>query len=108
MKIHQWEVWKARPSGFGTDHWFVIISGQERCDEPRQLYVNGLACFSLRGPLRKTEVQLNSADGFAAPTAVQCDYIYSLEKAALHSSQGLVSWERKERLKSKLKEALRL
>jgi hypothetical protein len=108
MKVHQWEVWKACPPGFGADHWFVIVSGQERCDEPRHLYVNGLACFSLRGPLRKTEVQLNSADGFAAPTAVQCDYIYSLEKAALHSSQGLVSWERKECLKSKLKETLRL
>jgi hypothetical protein len=108
MRIHQWEVWKSRPPGFNSDHWFVIVSGQERCDEPRQLYVNGLACFTLRGALGKTEAQLDSADGFAGPTAVQCDYIYSLEKAALHSSQGLVSWERKERLKSKLKEVLRL
>ncbi len=71
MKIYQWEVWKACPPGFTKDHWFVIISGQGRCDQPRQLYVNGLACFTLRGPLRKTEVLLNSADGFAAPTAVQ-------------------------------------
>jgi hypothetical protein len=108
MRIHHWEVWKSRPPGFNSDHWFVIVSGQERCDEPRQLYVNGLACFTLRGPLGKTEAQLDSAVGFAGPTTVQCDYIYSLEKVTLYSSQGLVSWERKERLKSKLKEVLRL
>jgi len=107
MKIHQWEVWKSRPPGFERDHWFVIISGQERCDEPRQLNVNGLACFTLRGPLLKSQVQLNSADGFAAPTALQCDYLYGLEKKGLHSSQGLVSWERQQAIKSKVREVLR-
>jgi len=29
MKLHQFEVWKARPPGFETDHWFVLISGQD-------------------------------------------------------------------------------
>ena len=53
MKPHQWEVWKCRPPGFERDHWFVVVSGQERCDEPRQLLVNALACFTLRGqPLK--------------------------------------------------------
>ena len=66
MRVRPWEVWKARPPGFETDHWFVIISGQERCDEPRHLCVNGLACFTHRGRLGKTEVQLNGADGFTA------------------------------------------
>jgi len=108
MKIRQWEIWKARPAGFEADHWFVVLSGQERCDEPRQLLVNGLACFTLRGRLRKSEVQLNSADGFAGPTACQCDFLYALEKSRLHSSQGLVSWERQQQIKSKLKEVLRL
>jgi hypothetical protein len=107
MRVHQWEVWKARPPGFETDHWFVVISGQERCDELRHLCVNGLACFTLRGRLGKTEVQLNGADGFAAPTAFQCDYIYPLEKAKLHSGQGLVSWERQQAIKSKVREVLR-
>jgi len=46
--IHQWEVWKTRPPGFATDHWFVILSGQERLDSHRHT-VNGLACFTLRG-----------------------------------------------------------
>jgi hypothetical protein len=108
MKLHQWEIWKARPPGMARDHWFVVLSNQERCDEARQLNVNGLACFSLRGTLDPTEVRLNSADGFQAPTAVQCDYIYALEKTSLHSSQGFVSWERQQVIKSKIKEVLRL
>lgn len=108
MRIRQWEVWKARPPGFEKDHWFVIASGQERCDEPRQLFVNGLACFTLRGqPPLKVAVILNSADGFLAPTVVQCDYFYHLEKSKLHSGQGLVSWERQQALKAKVKEVLR-
>jgi hypothetical protein len=40
MKIRQWEIAKCRPPGFERDHWFVIVSGQERCDEPRHLLVN--------------------------------------------------------------------
>ena len=108
MKLRQWEIWKARPAGFERDHWFVIMSGQERCDEPRQLLVNGLACFSLRGQLLKSEVRLNSADGFQMPTVCQCDYVYSLEKSRLHSGLGSVSWERQQAIKAKLKEVFRL
>ena len=108
MKIRQWEVWKSRPPGFEKDHWFVILSGQERCDEARQLVVNGLACFHLRGDPRKSEVRLDSADGFSDPTVVQCDYFYGIEKSKLHSGLGSVSWERQQQLKSKLKEVLRL
>lgn len=33
MRIRQWEIWKGRPEGFVTDHWFVLISGQERADQ---------------------------------------------------------------------------
>jgi len=56
MKIRQWEVWKTRPPGFERDHWFVIISGQERLDSARHTQVNGLACFTLRGSPLKTDV----------------------------------------------------
>ena len=108
MNTHQWEIWKTRPPGFESDHWFVIVSGQERCNEPRQRMVNGLACFTLRGALSKADVQLDSADGFAAPTACQCDFLYSVEKAKLHSPQGFVSWERQQQIKSRLREVLRL
>src|SRR6478752_3704538 len=56
MKVHQWEIWKARPEGFQKDHWFVIVSGQERLDSTRHSQVNALACFSLRGEPLKTDV----------------------------------------------------
>src|SRR5438477_7687727 len=108
MNLHQWEVWKAKPEGFNADHWFVIISGQDRCDAPDLRLVNGLACFTLRGKLRLTDVPLNSADGFVAATACGCDFLYPLQKSRLHSSQGLVSWERQQQIKSKIKELLRL
>jgi len=108
MKIHQWEIWKTRPPGFESDHWFVVLSGQERCSEPRQRMVNGLACFTLRGELSKLDAQLDSSDGFTSPTACQCDFIYSLEKSKLHSPQGFVTWERQQQIKNKLREVLRL
>jgi hypothetical protein len=102
MKIRQFEIWKSRPPGFQADHWFAVISNQERCDEPRQLFVNGLACFSSRGQPLKSDVRLNGADGFQAPTVCQCDYLYSLEKSKLHSSLGMVSWERQQSIKAKI------
>ena len=108
MKVRQWEIWKTRPEGFAADHWFVLISGQERLDSVRHHQINGLACFTLRGSVGSNEVRLNSADGFAAPTACQCDLLYFLDKRKLHSSQGLVSWERQQQIKSKMKELLRL
>jgi hypothetical protein len=108
MIIHQWDVWKCRPPGFERDHWFVVISPNELCAEPRELLVNGLACFTLRGSPDKVGVRLNSADGFAAPTVCDCDLIYILQKSALHSSLGMVSWERQQMIKSKIKEIFRL
>ena len=108
MKIHQWEIWKARPEGFNTDHWFVVISNQERCDSVRHRAINGLACYKLQGPLLKKDVQLNSADGFAGATACDCEFLHSLDKSKLHSSQGLVSWERQQQIKNKIKETFRL
>lgn len=108
MKVRQWEVWKARPPGFERDHWFVIISGQERLDSARHPQVNGLACFTLRGSAIKTDVILNGADGFETATACQCDLLYFLDKGKLHSSLGIVSWERQQQIKGKLREVFRL
>lgn len=107
MKFRQWEIWKARPHGFEKDHWFIIVSGQERLDS-NCTYVNALACFTLRGQPAKTDVRLNGADGFEAPTVCQCDLMYFLEKRELHSSLGSVSWERQQQIKAKIKEVLRL
>ena len=108
MKIRQWEIWKCRPPGFEKDHWFVITSGQERLDSSRHHQVNGLACFTLRGGVLKTDVRLNGADGFESPTVCQCDLLFFLDKTKLHSPLGLVSWERRQQIQSKLKEVFRL
>ncbi len=108
MSLRQWEIWKARPAGFERDHWFVVLSSQERLDSPRHAQINGLACFSLRGEALKRDVRLNSADGFASATVCQCDLIYILTKSEMHSPLGTVSWERQQQIKAKLKEVLRL
>ena len=108
MKVRQWAIWKTRPPGFEKDHWFVIVSGQERLDSAKHAQVNGLACFTLRGSALNTDVRLNGADGFDAPTVCQCDLLYFLDKTKLHSPLGNVSWERQQQLRSKLKEVLRL
>jgi len=108
MKIRQFEVFKCRPAGFQADHWFVVLSAQERCDRVQSLQINALACFTLRGQPSGTDVVLDSADGFQAPTVVGCEFAHVLDKGKLHSSLGLVSWERQQQIKSKIKQLLRL
>jgi hypothetical protein len=108
MTLRQWEIWKCKPAGFERDHWFVIVSGQERLDHPHRLLINGLACYKLQGDLKKLDVRLNGADGFDGPTVCQCDFLFVLEKAKLHSCLGTVSWERQQTIKAKLKEVHRL
>jgi len=107
MKTRQWEIWKATPAGFSKAHWFIIISSQERLDSNR-VAINGLACYSLRGRKEETDVLLNSADGFESPTACQCDLLFLLDKNRLQSPLGIVSWERQQQIKSKIKEIFRL
>ncbi len=108
MTIRPWEIWKAKPHGIEAPHWFVILAGQERLQSQPFTQINGLVCFTLRGPLRVTDVRLNSADGFSAPTACQCDLVYFLEKTILRSNLGIVSWERQQAIKRKLIEVFRL
>ena len=88
MILRQWEVWKTRPHGLERDHWFVIISAEERLHSAGYNQINGLACFTLRGQPRATDVRLNAPDGFEAATVCQCDLIYFLEKGRLHSRVG--------------------
>jgi hypothetical protein len=106
--MRQWEIWKARPAGFERDHWFVLLSPQERLDSQRHVQINGLACFTLRGAPLKTDVRLNSADGFEAPTVCQCDFLYFIYKSELRERLGTVCWERQQIIKAKVKEAFRL
>jgi hypothetical protein len=107
MIIRQWQIWKCRPPGFARDHWFVIVSPQERLDHPHWQQANGLACYKLQGEAKRLDVRLNGADGFDGPTVCQCDLIYTMEKKMLHSCLGSVGWERQQAIKSKLKEVFR-
>ena len=106
--MNQFEIWKAKPEGFGTAHYFVIISGNERCQAARQVLVNGLACFTLRGQPSPLEVRLNGADGFDHATVCQCDFLYSLPKSQLHEKLGSVGHERQQQIKQRLRDVLRL
>jgi hypothetical protein len=108
MKLHQWEVWKAKLPEFKTDHWFVLLSGQERLDSPKHLFANGLVCYTLRGEPTAVDVRLDAADGFQAPSICQCDFAYVLDKRTLYDNLGFVNWERQQQIKSKVKALLRL
>lgn len=105
--MRQWEIWKGKPEGFQHEHWFVITSGQERCADARIAFVNGLACFTLRGAPESVDVVLDAADGFQAATTCACDFFYFLSKSRVHSNLGIVSWERQQQIKAKIKEVLR-
>jgi hypothetical protein len=106
--MRQWEILKGQPPGFKAPHWFVILSAAERCQEPKLHQVNALACFTLRGQPASRDVVLDTADGLEAPTAVPCDFVFVLDKAGLKDSRGLVSWERQQQIKQRLKDLLRL
>jgi hypothetical protein len=108
MKIRQWEIWKAKLPDFKVDHWFVLLSGQERLDSVKLPQVNGLVCYTLRGEPLRMDVRLNSAEGFAAPTVCVCDLVFLLDKRTLYDNIGTVSWERQQQIKSKVKEVWRL
>ena len=108
MNLRQWEIWQSKPEGYESEHWFVVVTPQERLNNERFKRVNGLACFTLRGAALSTDVRLNGADGFETATVCQCDLVYYLDKSKLHSPLGAVSWERQQQLKAKLKEVFRL
>ena len=40
--MKQFEVLKGRPEGFKQDHWFVVLSGEERCVAKQKLVVQAL------------------------------------------------------------------
>ena len=107
IRLRQWQVWKALPAGFGKAHYFVLFSNQERLDSSRP-QINGLACFTLRGEALKSDVRLNGADGFSAPTVCQCDLIYLLNKSDLQEPAGFVSAARQQQIQVKVREVFRL
>jgi len=108
VNYRQFEIWKAKPQGLEQAHYFVIISGNERCANDKLAALNGLACFTLRGEPSKIDVRLNGADGFDRPTVCQCDYWFPLPKSSLKEKLGVVGFERQQQIKTRLREIFRL
>ena len=106
--MNPFEIWRAKPEGFARAHYFVIISGQERCASAQVQQYNGLACFTLRGQPGKLDVVLNGADGLDCPTACQCDFFYVLPKTSMIDMKGSVSFERQRQIKERIRNIFRL
>src|SRR5258708_7525383 len=64
------------PRGHGNRPLVCCHAGEERLRSTSYTQINGLACFTLRGQARSTDVRLNAADGFQTATVCQCDLVY--------------------------------
>lgn len=106
--MNSFEIWRAKPEGFERAHYFVILSGQERCANPYTQQYNALGCFTLRGKPGKLDIILNGADGLDHPTACQCDFFYILPKTSLLEKKGVVSFERQTKIKELIRNIFRL
>lgn len=91
-------------------HPAIIISNQERCENPDLDHVNALLCTSAklnRGP-KKNEVILDESDGLDWKTGARCDLIYLLPKSGFRQMRGAVTPLRRTLITRKLIECLRL
>ena len=107
--MKQWEIFLYPFTAEGS-HPAVIISNDERCDNPHYPHVNALLCTTLRAarPAKKNEVILNGSDGLDWLTAVRCDVIYLLPKNMFQGKRGGVSRERRRAIGRKITECYRL
>ncbi len=107
--MQQWDICLF-PFTDGGPHPAVILSSDERCDNPDLAHVNALFCTSVRvaRPLKKNEAMLDTADGLDWETAVRCDIIHLLPKASFGPARGRVSSARQIVIARKLAECLRL
>ncbi|MDB6007374.1 MAG: Transcriptional modulator of MazE/toxin, MazF [Prosthecobacter sp.] len=107
--MKQWEIYLYPFTAEGS-HPAVIISNDERCDNPHYPHVNALLCTTLRAarPAKKNEVILNGSDGLDWPTAVRCDVIYLLPKNLFQGRRGEAARERRRAIGRKIMECYRL
>src|SRR5438552_2831397 len=97
-------------------HPAIIISNQDRIDNPDVERVNVLLCTTLRGSgakeranrVKKTEALLDRADGLDWKTVVKCDALHFVKKNGLYQRRGDVSYYRRIEISRKMAEALTL
>ena len=107
--MKQWEI-LLFPFGEEGAHPAVILSNDERCQNPDLKRVNALLCTSAkvnREP-KSTEVVLDQADGLDWRTMVRCDAVHFLPKDQFQNARGVVSPGRRREIARKLVEVLRL
>ena len=107
--MKQWEI-HLYPFTTEGAHPAVIISNDERCENPHYPHVNALLCSTLRAarPAKKNEVILNGSDGLDWLTVVRCDVIYLLPKSCFQGKRGHVARERRRAIGRKITECYRL
>jgi hypothetical protein len=86
----------------------VLISPPDRCARARHL--NVLFCTSQRQgrPPYPYEVMLNGADGMDWETLCDCSIIWAVDSALLFGKRGQVTLERRNAIRDKVRDILRL
>lgn len=107
--MKQWEIY-LYPFGSEGPHPAVILSNQERCDNPDIEYLNVLICTSakLNRAAKKNEVILDEAEGLDWKTAIRCDLLYLLPKKEFSEKRGEVTNVRRKEISKKIVETFRL
>lgn len=110
-----WEIWTF---DFTEEdrHPAIVISNQDRLDNPRIERVNVLLCTTLRGAganervgrLKKTEALLDHADGLDWVTIVKRGALHFVRKNGLYQRRGEVTPYRRQEISRKMAEALSL
>ncbi len=107
--MKQWDIYLF-PFEKEKPHPVVVLSNDERCENADLEYVNVLLCASaqVNRPPKKHEIILDASDGLDWKTAVRCDFLYALPKAAFKAWRGQVTSIRRQGIARKLAECLRL
>ncbi len=103
----QFEVWRYDFPESGV-HPCVIISHPDLA--ARAKFVNILFCTSQRQsrPPKPAEVLLDTADGLDWETFVNCQAMWLAESSKLFDRRGMVSHERRNQIRAKLRDIFRL
>ena len=102
----QWEVYRIDVPGVGP-HPVVVISSPSTCNNQSIKAVNALLCSSIRANDRVGihEVALDQADGLDHLTGCQCHAFLLIGKQRFTVPLGMVSWNRREEIKRKIRAA---
>jgi mRNA-degrading endonuclease toxin of MazEF toxin-antitoxin module len=103
----QFEVWDCDFPKKGP-HPVVLISHPDRC--ARAQVLNALFCTSQRQSRNPYpfEVMLDTADGLNWETFCDCSILWSIDAPLLRSKRGDVSLARRQAIRQKVREMLRL